>query len=201
MKNAARYVSLLAMGTCLFAGSALADSFSYSYAFVGNVSPYNSGVGHEVSGTFEGTANGNLITGISNVTVNLDNNQLISGNVFAEGLVGSNYVDGAAVVSFDGTQNNFSFFDADFAMGYQFDRYFFGVSGAPNWPVGYSQFEASAVTGGNYRDIFYPPSYNTPNGSWVVSDTSNVPDSGTTFVLVGSALVGLAALRRRFVRA
>ena len=54
----------------------------------------------------------------------------------------------------------------------------------------------------DYVDLYYPPYFVTPNGIWTVTDlsTQSVPDAASTLPLLGGALAGLAALRRRFAR-
>ena len=128
-----RFNSLIAVALGLTAASAFADTFSYSYTFVGNYNPGTSGAGHTVTGTFDGTTAGNLITGITNATVNLDGSQFFAGTVYAEGVTPSGWTNGAAVASFDGTQNNFALFDADYGAGDIITTYFLAVSGAPTW--------------------------------------------------------------------
>jgi len=204
MMHLKRFTSLFTVVLGLTASSAFADSFTYSYSFVGNYDPAYSGAGHTVTGTFDGTAAGNLITGITNATVNLDGNPILAGTVYAQGVTTSGWTAGAAVISFDGLQNDFAFFDLDYAGGLGFTKYFLGVSGAPFWP-GLSEFDlfdASGLPEGRNLFLDYyngSPSYSTPNGSWTVTDVSAVPDTGATIALLGSALLGLAAIRRRFL--
>jgi hypothetical protein len=207
MKLLARYFSLIAVALGLTAASALADSFTYSYTFDGNFSPVYYGAGQTVSGTFDGSASGNLITGITNATVNLDGIPLITGTVYASGIVSGAWTDGAAVVSFDGTQNNFAFFDTDFAaLNSPLMEYFYAIGGAPLWPGRsyYELYNYAGLVGAPskvYADDYDPANgYNTPDGTWTVTKISSVPDSASTLALLASALFGLAAIRRRFAR-
>lgn len=86
----------------LFLASAAAQAsqaFDYSYAL------YD---GPTVSGTFTGDVNGNLITNLSGITVNLDGASLgsyVSGSHRENGA----WVDGAPVASLNGLGNNFLF--------------------------------------------------------------------------------------------
>jgi hypothetical protein len=209
MNRLTRLASLATFALCMTA-AAHADEYSYSYTFSGNFYPYDrSSAGHTVSGTFDGNASGNLITGISNATVNLDGSPLITGTVYAEGITddiisGPAWADGAAVVSFDGTQNDFGFSDTDYAATSNFNKLFRGLG--PPVTLGQSYYEiynSSGMQGmTDYVDLYYPPYFVTPNGIWTVTDlsTQSVPDAASTLPLLGGALAGLAALRRRFAR-
>lgn len=90
-----KFLRLLACTALLASASAAkAGVYDYSYTFSD---------GSLVSGSFEGTANGNLINGLSNFSV------FINGKAFAGNgqlLISDITTNGAGVVSFDGTQTN-----------------------------------------------------------------------------------------------
>lgn len=104
--------------------SAAQASTIFNYSFTGSD-------GDVVSGSFSGTANGNLITDLSNITASLNGVAFAgSGNLFGSSLNKSswNWQSGGAVASFDGLQNNFLFINADYPNSYAFSNYFYSVS-------------------------------------------------------------------------
>jgi hypothetical protein len=86
-------------------GAAQASTFDFSYTFTD---------GQALTGSLDGTLNGDLVTGISNVSINFDGNSF-SGTLFAgtfDSASGSyNYGANAAVVSTNAVHNNFIFAD------------------------------------------------------------------------------------------
>ena len=94
---------IIAAGLLLMSASGAQASqlFNYSYMFP---------TGDIVTGSFNGTANGNLINGLSNITASLNGIQFLAGNNNAYGVYQSGpttqWIAGAAVASFDGTQND-----------------------------------------------------------------------------------------------
>jgi len=85
-----------------------------------------------VSGSFDGTLNGNLITSISDVYVYINGlGPLGNGALFADGydISTSSYVSGGAVASLDGTQNNFFFANSDLGAGdFGYNAYYYSFS-------------------------------------------------------------------------
>ena len=103
-----RTFQLASLAFLFCASSAMASlvTFHYSYTFSG---------GRVVAGSFDGIGNGNLITGLSNISASLDGVQFAGNGALAAFSVATNgIVLGGATASWDGTQNNFMFIDGDF---------------------------------------------------------------------------------------
>lgn len=84
--------------------AAQATTFNFSYSFTD---------GNKVTGSFDGTANGNLVTGLSHISVSLNGNAFSgSGSLSAYSfdIQKSEWTENA-VVSFDGLHSNFGFSD------------------------------------------------------------------------------------------
>lgn len=84
-----------------------------------------------VTGSFQGTLNGNLITDITNISAYLDgvafNNNGSLYN-FAFDMSNTWWIPNAAVASLDGTQNNFLFTDANIINYEPSNGYFYSLS-------------------------------------------------------------------------
>lgn len=160
----------------LLASTAQASLFNYSYT---------GDNGSVVTGSFNGTANGNLITGLSDITANLNGNAYNgSGNLFGSAWNASigNWASGGAVVSFDGSQNNFLFIDVDYPNSYSWSNYFYSVSNV---------YENYAYMGSPYNST----SGNSTTANWQVTAT-NVPEPSAV-ILFGLGLIALARFRRK----
>jgi hypothetical protein len=97
-------VAILSVGAM---SSANANQFEFSYDF---------GIGYIVTGAFSGTANGNLVTNLSDISVSI-NGIAFNGSGSLLKFSFTNPVNftrqtGESVVSFDGTANNFGFSDS-----------------------------------------------------------------------------------------
>lgn len=103
----------IAVTAFLACAASHAETFYYSYTFH---------TGHAITGSFDGTANGNLVTGLSNISVEFDGESLISGPVTDYGYTRATnkWTAGTAVLSFDGTANNFAFAGSQFGIGHMF---------------------------------------------------------------------------------
>jgi hypothetical protein len=184
--NLSNYTKLIFAAALLTSVYAKGSTFDFSYAF--------SGGGPLASGSFEGTRNGNLIDVIGGVTLSLNGTPL-SGPFYLEswtdnGLLG--YVNGGAVVSIDGTQNNFLFINTDYANNDYSYTAFFGSVNNMQFPFDTVQtFDSGPMALGYWRDFGVQT-------SWSVSERSSVPDTTATFTLLGASFIGLAALRLRF---
>jgi len=185
LRHAACAVALLA------ATAAQATTYQYSYTFAdGNVA----------SGTFDGTANGNLITNLTNITA-FANGVAFRTESWTVATTIFNYASdmwggaaGGAVASFDGTANNLLF------------------SGGTRQPGGGFFYGSTLNLGPNMTNLI-GAGVSTPWGSpgdanswgstggaysaarWSVSA---VPEPATYGMLLGGlGLVGLMARRRR----
>lgn len=170
-----KFLGLLAL-VSLLASTAQASSI-FSFSFTGD----NGGV---VTGTFTGTANGNLITGLSDITASLNGNVYNgSGDLFGSSYDSSyGWVSGGAVASFNGLQNNFLFIDSDYPNNYNYSNYFYSVS---------TVFSSYAYMSSPYNYTYG----DTSTSNWHVTAT-DVPEPSTV-VLFGLGLIALTLFRRK----
>lgn len=141
-----------------------------------------------ITGSFEGTAQGNLITDLSNISVALDGKAIGDGRA----LTAARYVENAyywapgAVASFDGNQNNFLFINSEYLAGdYSFNAYTYslawlGGSSVYSMPLNYSSWTSGS-----------PANY-----GWTVTAVNDVPEPAS-LALFGLAIAGMGAMRRR----
>jgi hypothetical protein len=169
--------------------------YNYSYAF---------GNGVLVEGSFTGTANGNLVSNLSNISASINGVAYNgSGNLFASsmqkvnGYYGAYYtwVSGGGVASFDGLQNNFLFIDVDYPNSYSYTNYFYDVSN----PSRQVYASGKGLYGNDYSYNYNYYSQNYTKGVWTLTAAnaaSDVPEP-TSVLLMGLGLVGLVAARRK----
>jgi hypothetical protein len=196
MKFIAAGVALLT--TAFVLSPAHADEFSLSYT--SGDADYSDGPPTLVTSTFDGTLNGNLITDISDVTVDVNGQSI--GPVYAESwdFTSGYFVSGGSVVSLDGTQNNFLFINAPYVEGDYgpYTGYLYSISGSP----GTESFVHIDDNSTYAADVSFDTG--SPfNSSLVITDITraSVPDGGTTAALLGLGLAALALARRKAVSA
>ncbi len=190
MKNRARMLGLIC-GLVLSTASYASQVFVYRYTFH---------TGDVVSGSFTGAASGNLITYLADITVNLNGIPLngtgpLYGASITSGDWGTwlDWVDGGAVLSFDGLQNNFGFSDVHNPGDPNFRNVFVSVTGVPSIP---DQVQILRSDPFLYPyDISQGPNQPFVPSLWSVAMTA-VPEPNTNALfLTGLAL--LLALKRK----
>jgi len=168
-----RLAQLLTLALGLSTVSSYGTFFSYDYTF---------GDGLVVSGTLDGTQNGNFVENISNVSV-FFNGTAMPDTVFTARYDGADYL-GGPVVSFDALQNNFLFMNSDLSAGDFGYDYIFAMFNA-------SVYADTALAFSSLG--FASQDWPTARDSWSL----RVPDSGATVVFVGLTIMGLARTRRK----
>jgi hypothetical protein len=202
LRTLSTFSALIAATFGMAVMSARADSFTLNYTFGGAAA--SGGAGTTIVATFDGTLNGNLITGISNATLTM--NGLSFGSAYGYGIVGTSnplWTNGAAVLSLDGTQNNFGFFNTNTPVLNSYTSYLLSLTGAAatQYNGGDSGIYAVNSLGLsiNAYDQADPGTGTGLNASYKVTNLSNpsVPDNGTTLVMLGMAIAGMIGLRRK----
>ncbi|HWW78566.1 MAG TPA: hypothetical protein VNY82_03150, partial [Steroidobacteraceae bacterium] len=121
-------------------GAAQASTYDFSYSFTSNFSPAHTQP-PLVTGSFDGTLNGNLLTNISDVSVAVNGvafNGPLSIGSWNPSVSEVNFAPNAAVVSTDGTLNNFVIVDTnDPTLTANWTNLFYYVNGTG--PQGNSQ--------------------------------------------------------------
>lgn len=142
-----KLATLIIIATAALTGAAAhAETFNYSYTFSG---------GSVVTGSFDGTASGNLVTNLSHITVILNGITFNgSGSLMSSTRTNGIWGNGGAVASFDGRQNNFFFSDAKFPEnGNLLTNYFYSsslVNGSTQTDTSYARFASYVGFGGPY---------------------------------------------------
>ena len=188
MKPPSRLLGFVALTLSLSFVSALADTFDYSYTFEN---------GFLATGSFRGTQNGNLVNNVTDVTLFFNGSQTPGPVVAGSG----------DVLSFDITLNTLNFTGS----GFYFNMFYFVPPPVPGEPVS-SQRPAVeiAVLAIPHNPLDPSPAgtedFSAAQARWFLTNTTpqdggnTVPDTASTFSLLGLSMIGLVTLRRKFAK-
>lgn len=159
-------------------GSAHATVFNFSMSDGTNVT----------NGSFSGTATGNLISNLSDISVAINGVEINgSGSLFSAQYVENEYYWApGAVASFDGKENNFLFIDKDIVNG---DNSYRAFLYSMSWYGGSYAYDAAQ---GHSSSMWGSPA----SFGWQVAAVSDVPEPAS-LALFGLGIAGLAAMRRK----
>jgi len=178
-----KIIRLLACAGLLLASvAAQAATYQFSYHFLD---------GEVLNGAFDGNASGNLITDLSNISINVNGAAFGGGTHFYAFGIDAFQIIGAGVASFDGKANQFLFVNADVMHG-----------GTPTHSVVSGAFNGSETDTLAFYSAISGVGYGEGDGSdpyaaarWSVTA---VPEPATYAMLLGGlALTGAIARRRK----
>lgn len=172
---------LVCAGLLAISAAANAASYAFQYTMLDHTL---------ITGSFDGTANGNLVEDISKLAIAINGVALPnSGNLYSYSADADMIVNGAKI-SFDGRSTSLFAFDQPVASG-SFTAIFAlgGFNGGDTDAINYTMpgLDSNGEGNGNYSA-----------SRWNLSTVSAVPEPATYAMLVGGlALLGAAARRRK----
>ncbi len=177
-----------------FTSMTQANVFEFSYKFTDT--------NDIISGYFSGTANGDLITNLSDITLYLDGTAIptdSSGSMYNASLQNGVYQLGNAQLSFDGLQNNAIFVDIAGGFGSAIPNAEFVASNTARYGD-FIEFSKNFFNGANETALFYqinstittPETLEYNTADWSVISAMPIPSS---FWLFGSVLAGLGLIK------
>ncbi len=158
---------ILCATSLLFAASATATTYNFSYTF-------NNGV--VLTGSLWGVASGNKISCVSNVKVSVDGYKYHhSGSLFIYSWSSKKgrWVNAPAQVSFDGAENNFYFSDGKRPESKNWTNQFFGITGKATSPIAPPEIaydDRNQNINGSEGAGDFPP-----NASWSITPATERP--------------------------
>ncbi|HZV65973.1 MAG TPA: PEP-CTERM sorting domain-containing protein [Telluria sp.] len=164
----------------MMAASAITQASNYDFSYVFTT-------GDVITGSFDGTANGNLITIQSNLAISLDGVAFDgSGALISRGVAGI-FASGPGIVSLNGLENNFIAFDSNFTNFLVMAPFNGGATDVAN----YSTLNAANADGPGAEGPY-------DASRWTIAAVSTVPEPPTYALLLGGlGIVGAMVRRRR----
>jgi len=192
--------AILAMGLAI-AGNANAEIFDFKYTFTGS--------SDVVTGTFSGTASGDVITNLSNITISFNGVAIptdSTGSMYTGSVQLIGWANYGAQLSFDGLQNNAGFFDTNYpaSPGTAYPNYGFVTYNNSTYG-NYIEFGHTSTSNGQYTGTIFDvvnseiPVYGYPAFNQAAWSVSAVPEAGEwAMMLLGLPLVGWVVRRKQY---
>jgi len=177
--NRLAFLGLIGLG--LTTASSYGNTYDFSYNFVGNYG--YGGAGMTVTGELDGTPVGSVVdvTGVLRISVD---GVPLSGPFSLWSYSGDTLLAGGAVVATEVDKNNFGF--SNTASTPYGDELFQNVPYQGQQDIGLQNAQ-------NWIAIDYPG----VQANWSLTPVATAPDGGFTIAMLGTAISGLAFIRRK----